>query len=656
MISRLAWLLGVVFPMTLFAVTPAPELQKRVRAATFEVVVPKASEANVTYERPPPVELLPYVVRNDKYWSIGTAFALGRGTFVSAAHVIQATFGALGGPPSLRDADGKTYAIDRILKYSAHQDFVVFTARELEAQPLASTAVATVDEPVFAVGNALGEGVVIRDGLLTSMTPEDQDGRWKWLRYSAATSPGNSGGPLLNAAGQVIGVVIGKSPSENLNYALPIALVDDSKNEARVDVRSPMRVPFLRDSIVAKYDITIPLPLPLAEFERRLRADNLAQVRMARQQLLTAHLAEVFPRGKSEKLLASIVGAWCPVMIMQSDDHSWVADDDRNYESAELPDGGRVLTRVSASTGVFAVRRGSATDPKFYTERRAVMDLLLKGLGIARNYGSESVKITSLGAPASDVGYRDNYGRRWQVASFPLPFDDASVIVFFLPTPDGYAGMLQFAPRGSSDLVDDVGRFATDYFHTDYSGTLPQWAAFLARADQRPLSLDGVTLRRDAGGLHFVSRRLELDVPPGVLEVSDKSVLRLQMAHAIESGVPTWGIGAVYVNASEKDDTNYFGLIRQPKPSEAAGEDLAKRWSEMLETKGAFSRERGHDADYQKLWRRTAIGPGYRPGATVDPKASVLYEVLSVVHDAKLPKRIDDMQDLLLENVRLKEH
>ena len=654
--SRLAWLLGVAIPVAALAATPTPELQKRVRAATFEVVVPKASEANVTYERPPPVELLPYAIRNDKYWPIGTAFALGPDTFVSAAHVIQATFGSLGGTPSLRDADGKTYAIDRVLKFSGHQDFVVFTARGIEAQPLTSNPAATVDEPVFAVGNALGEGVVIRDGLLTSMTPEDQDGRWKWLRYSAATSPGNSGGPLLNAAGQVIGVVIGKSPSENLNYALPIEHVDGARNEARVDVRSPMRVPFLRDSLVAKYDITIPLPLPFVEFERRLRDDNLAQVRTARQQLLTEHLAEVFPRGKSEKLLASVVGAWCPVMIKQSDDHTWVADDDRGYESADLPDGGRVLTRVSAATGVFAVRRGTATDLKFYTERRTAMDLLLKGLGIAHNYGSESVKVTSLGAPTSDVEYRDHYGRRWQIASFSLSFEDASIIVFFLPTPDGYAGMLQFAPRGTSDLVNDLGRFATDYFHTDYSGTLPQWEAFLARAEQRPASLDGVRLRRDAGGLHFGSRRLELDVPPGVLEVNDKSVLRLQMAHGLESGMPTWGIGAVYVNASEKDDTNYFGLIRQPKPPEAAGEDLAKRWSEMLESKGAFSPERGHDADYKKLWRRAAIGPGYRPGATVDPKASVLYEVVSVVNDAKAPKRIDDMQDLLLENVRLKEH
>jgi len=652
---RIAGLFVCVLAAVAHATTPTPELQKRVRAATFEVVVAKPPETNVTYERTPPVELLPFAIRNDKYFPIGTAFAIGPDTFVSASHVIQATFGAQAGAPLLRDSEGKTYPIDRVLKFSAHQDFIVFTARGVDAQPLTARGSAKVDEPVFAVGNALGEGVVIRDGLLTSMTPEEQDGRWKWLRYSAATSPGNSGGPLLDAAGQVIGIVIGKSPNENLNYALPYEIVDAAKQEARVDSRSPMRVPFLRDSIVAKYDITIPLPLPFAEFEKRLRDENLAQIRAARAQLMKEHDAEVFPRGKSEKLLASVEGAWCPVMIWQAEDHTWEVDDSRRYESTDLPDGGKVFTRISASTAVFAIRRANASDSKFYSERRAAMDLLLKGAGISRNFGTEAVKITSLGAPTSDVEFRDHYARRWRVAAFPIPYDDASLIGFFLPTPNGYVGIVTYAPRGSSELFNDMGRFAADYFHTDYSGTLPQWEAFLARADQLPATLAGVSLKRDASGLHFRSRRLDLDVPPVLLELGDKSVISMQMAHVLESGATTWGIGAVYFNASDDDKANYVGLIRQPKPPEAAGKVLTQRWTEMIESKGAFSPERGHDEDYKKLWRRAAIGPGYHPGAAVDPKAPVLYEVVSVVNDAKAPKRVDDMQDLLLENVRLKE-
>src|SRR5690348_14277958 len=63
--------------------------QAKVRAATFEVVVPKPTEDPLTYEKPLPLDLLPYNERTDKYHSIGTAFSLGGGRYVTAAHVLQ---------------------------------------------------------------------------------------------------------------------------------------------------------------------------------------------------------------------------------------------------------------------------------------------------------------------------------------------------------------------------------------------------------------------------------------------------------------------------------------------------------------------------------------------------------------------------------------
>src|SRR4029077_19091416 len=128
--------------------------------------------------------------------------------------------------------------VDQILKVSAHEDFIVFTiAGAPAALPLPTTLERKIDDAVFAVGNALGEGVVIRDGLLTSRTPEQQDGRWKWLRFSAAAFPGNSGGPLLDATGRVLGIVIAKSPNENLNYASPIDLALNGAQRATFDTR-----------------------------------------------------------------------------------------------------------------------------------------------------------------------------------------------------------------------------------------------------------------------------------------------------------------------------------------------------------------------------------------------------------------------------------
>lgn len=45
----------------------------------------------------------------------------------------------------------------------------------------------------------------------------------------SGASPGNSGGPLCDGEGKVIGIVIGKSPNENLNYSPPIARVLDGE-------------------------------------------------------------------------------------------------------------------------------------------------------------------------------------------------------------------------------------------------------------------------------------------------------------------------------------------------------------------------------------------------------------------------------------------
>src|SRR5690606_41865411 len=105
------------------------------------------------------------------------------------------------------------------------------------------------------------------DGLYTSDTPEQQDGRWKWMRFSAAASPGNSGGPLVNQDGKVIGVVMAKSPNENLNYALPIGeLMDAPDGVAAIDVRSSYQFDVFNSTLSGTLKEHFALPLPLDAF------------------------------------------------------------------------------------------------------------------------------------------------------------------------------------------------------------------------------------------------------------------------------------------------------------------------------------------------------------------------------------------------------
>ena len=75
--SRLALmtLLGVVGVHSVHADSMDPKILARVQAATFEVVAAKPVDDNLVYEKPLPLDLLPFQERNDKYYSVGTAFA-----------------------------------------------------------------------------------------------------------------------------------------------------------------------------------------------------------------------------------------------------------------------------------------------------------------------------------------------------------------------------------------------------------------------------------------------------------------------------------------------------------------------------------------------------------------------------------------------------
>src|SRR5688572_1119701 len=105
-------LVGSLCALDTRAATPAPEMQKRVRAATFEVVVPKPADSGVTYERPLPRALLRFSERNDRYWTMGTAFAIAPNPSTTAGLVPTASKNGQGGPPELGAANGEVLKID----------------------------------------------------------------------------------------------------------------------------------------------------------------------------------------------------------------------------------------------------------------------------------------------------------------------------------------------------------------------------------------------------------------------------------------------------------------------------------------------------------------------------------------------------------------
>jgi hypothetical protein len=67
---------------------------------------------------------------------------------------------------------------------------------------------------------------------------------------------------LCDADGKVLGIVIGKSPNENLNYSLPIARVlDGEAMKARFDQKSLASLPYLHGTLTYAYKDEFALPL-----------------------------------------------------------------------------------------------------------------------------------------------------------------------------------------------------------------------------------------------------------------------------------------------------------------------------------------------------------------------------------------------------------
>ncbi len=84
-----------------------------------------------------------------------------------------------------------------------------------------------VGEFVFAIGNALGMGKTITQGIISAQNKEiNIDGvSLTVLQTDAAINPGNSGGALINSQGEVVGVNTAKLSSsaiEGIGYAIPI--------------------------------------------------------------------------------------------------------------------------------------------------------------------------------------------------------------------------------------------------------------------------------------------------------------------------------------------------------------------------------------------------------------------------------------------------
>lgn len=136
----------------------------------------------------------------------GSGLVLNAGRIVTNAHVVSPGETSSGGALRIESWDGQTRPA-RVLKIDRRRDLALVSVEGVMVMPgtLASKP-AQPGQPVIAVGNPLGfvgaisSGVVHRVGTIRGLGPT------LWIQADLRLAPGNSGGPLADLHGEVVGI------------------------------------------------------------------------------------------------------------------------------------------------------------------------------------------------------------------------------------------------------------------------------------------------------------------------------------------------------------------------------------------------------------------------------------------------------------------
>jgi S1-C subfamily serine protease len=154
-----------------------------------------------------------------------TARMVGRGTgfFVSASGLLVTNLHVIEDADSLEIEtwDGEVLRAVGLVSADARRDIVALkvAARETEPLPVAFDSVLNPGEAVYVMGNPLGQTGTFSGGMVSAHRVIEGV---SLVQITAPVSPGSSGGPVMNAFGNVVGVTtLMMRQGQNLNYAVP---------------------------------------------------------------------------------------------------------------------------------------------------------------------------------------------------------------------------------------------------------------------------------------------------------------------------------------------------------------------------------------------------------------------------------------------------
>jgi len=164
---------------------------------------------------------------------LGTGFIVDKdGTCLTNNHVIEGAETIRIKLSDDRDHPGRIVGRDpptdiAVVKIDVkdHEPFTPLALGDSDASEVGDWVVA-IGNP-FGLSHTVSAGIISAKGRSKNDVPLDPSGYYNFLQTDASINPGNSGGPLLNLAGQVVGInsAIRGGGAQGIGFAIPINMV-----------------------------------------------------------------------------------------------------------------------------------------------------------------------------------------------------------------------------------------------------------------------------------------------------------------------------------------------------------------------------------------------------------------------------------------------
>jgi hypothetical protein len=147
----------------------------------------------------------------------GSGFVVAPGLVATCHHVVDE-----GAEARVKTHDRIEYPVEKVVATSAGHDVALLSVPKMKGVPaleFRELSTIKVGEDAIAIGSPLGLQGTVTTGVVSAI--REELGYGTVVQTSAATSPGNSGGPLVDGEGRVLGVIsYGAIGGENLNFAV----------------------------------------------------------------------------------------------------------------------------------------------------------------------------------------------------------------------------------------------------------------------------------------------------------------------------------------------------------------------------------------------------------------------------------------------------